>query len=87
MFCCGGALEAQRAGTRAAANKSKKTKQSALIYARDVRRLMRGKMVLRPLVLMPGLKLLQATPAMLKWRESRSSVTRLFAGHRVQFVC
>ncbi len=41
MFCCGSALEAQRAGTRAAANKSK-TKQAAHFYARDVRRLMEG---------------------------------------------
>jgi hypothetical protein len=26
MFCCGSALEAQRAGTRAAANKTKQSK-------------------------------------------------------------
>ncbi len=39
MFCCGGALEAQRADTRAAANT---TKQAARFRARDVRRLMRG---------------------------------------------
>ena len=39
MFCCGSALEAQRAGTRAAANK---TTQGARFHARDVRRLMRG---------------------------------------------
>ncbi len=37
MYFCESALEAQRAGTRAAANKSK-TKQSAHFKARDVRR-------------------------------------------------
>ncbi len=41
MFCCGSALEAQRAGTRAAPNKNK-TKQAAHFHPRDVRRLMRG---------------------------------------------
>jgi hypothetical protein len=40
MFCCGSALEAPRAGTRAAPNKGK-TKQEARFYARDVRLLMR----------------------------------------------
>ena len=39
MFCCGSALEAQRAGTRAAPNKAK---QEDRFQARDVRRLMRG---------------------------------------------
>jgi hypothetical protein len=34
MFCCGSALESQRAGTRAAPNK---TKQMARFHARDVR--------------------------------------------------
>jgi hypothetical protein len=43
MFFCASALEAQRAGTRAAAKKSEnKSKQSAQFKARDVRRLMRG---------------------------------------------
>jgi hypothetical protein len=41
LFCCGSSLEAQRAGTRAAANKYK-TKQAAHFQPRDVRRLMRG---------------------------------------------
>ena len=39
MFCCEGAVEAQHAGPRAAANK---TKQEDRFQARDVRRLMRG---------------------------------------------
>ena len=43
-FCCGSALEAQRAGTAANKNeiKQSKAKQAALFRARDVRRLMRG---------------------------------------------
>ena len=41
MFCCGSALEAQRAGTRAAATKAKKN-QAARFHARDVRQLLRG---------------------------------------------
>ncbi len=38
-FCCGSALEAQCAGTRAAPNK---TREVARFDARDVQRLMRG---------------------------------------------
>jgi hypothetical protein len=43
MFCCGSALEAQRAGTSAAQNKHKRrSKQAARFYERDMRQLMRG---------------------------------------------
>jgi hypothetical protein len=46
MFCCGSALEAQRAGTRAAANKSKNKTRGSLLRAQrataDARRGDRG---------------------------------------------
>jgi hypothetical protein len=34
MFCCGGALEAQHTGTRAAANKGKNKRSGSLLRAR-----------------------------------------------------